>query len=434
MDETWQARLRRLGVQKGARHLKSPSPRPFSPPAQPDSPDDISFRPPTSDEADDPPRLTELLPGGQVVETAVGACFVVDRVYPLSYRHGSEQLGDLLGQLPATLAPFLRDERLRALRFEQCLFLDTETTGLAGAGVLAFMVGVAFFDAQSVVVRQFFLRDHGDEAAMLTLLDELLAARPALVTFNGRSFDLPLLDGRYLMNRMPGDLLERPHLDLLLPARRLWRLRLGSCALSSLEQTLLDVTRTHEDVPGWAIPGLYQAYLRSGDARELLRVFYHNQIDMLSMVTLATRMLRLLGQQEAEAHPVDLVSLGRWQSDLGMLAEAEQALRLAAAADLPLDVYRQALTWLGLLLKRQARRDEALPIWQQLAATSYDSIDAHVELAMHHEWQTQDLAAARRWTEAALTLVAGWPSAQAEAVRPALLHRLQRLQRKQAGA
>ena len=425
-----QAKLRRLGVVKGTRQLKPAPPvdpallRPFTPPTPKPEPHDDDIQP-----------LETLLPGGQLVATAEGDCFVLDNVYHLEYQHGTDRLADLLRFAPAAVVPFIKDARLLELSFRDFLFLDTETTGLAGAGTLAFMVGVGFFEPSSqgdrFVVRQFFLRDHGDEPALLLLLEELLAQKAGFVTFNGRTFDLPLLEGRYLMNRMTTDLRQRPHLDLLPPARRLWRNRLGSCALSALEGSLLGLRRSQDDVPGWLIPSLYNHYLRSGDARELVRVFYHNEIDMVSMVTLAARVTRLLSQPDPGDHPIDLYSLGKWQADLGLIAEAEENLRLAAQGDLPLDLYHQNLHRLGLLLKRNGRAAEALPIWQQIAATSLDDVTAHVELAKYFEWQTQEIAQAIQWTEQALQFVQSWGQrGQQHPVRAELEHRLARLQRK----
>ncbi len=433
MDDEIRSRLRRLGVVKGTRNLKSapkPVPRERKPAPPPKIEDEWS-----DPELDARQPLDSLLPGGYLEETAVGECFVLDQVYPLTYRHGPDRLQDLTRLNSDVAAVFCQDSRLRGLDFKEFVFLDTETTGLAGAGILAFMVGVAFFDQGSagdaLVVRQYFLRDHGDEPAMLQLLEELLAGKVGIITFNGRSFDLPLLDNRYLMNRMPGSLLEMPHIDLLPPSRRLWRHRLGSCALGALEQNLLGVRRTQEDVPGWLIPGLYHDYLRTGDAREIVRVFYHNEIDMLSMVTLANRILRLLEQAREDVHPIDLFSLAKWQADLGMTAESERSLRTAAAADLPLEFYHQALGRLGQLLKRDGRREEAVPVWQQIAATSFDDVAAHVELAMHYEWQKEEIDTAIQWTEQAIALVNSWNSpGRASLVRDDLLHRLSRLQRK----
>lgn len=427
MDQNLRDRLRRLGVVKGTRHLK-----PASPPAR-------ELRQVEGAGEDVPAKqsLEALLPGGRLQETAVGACFVFDKVYPISHRHGGDHLRDLLALSPAPELLFCQDQDSQALDFRDFLFIDTETTGLAGTGTMAFMVGAAFFEraAEALVVRQYFLRDHGDEPAMLLLLDELLAERAGVITFNGRSFDLPLLDRRYLLNRMAGNLLDMPHLDLLPPSRRLWRYRLGSCALSALEQNLLEFQRSGEDIPGWLIPSVYNHYLRTDDTGELLRVFYHNRVDMLSMVTLASRVVRQFTQPQAADHPIDLFSLGKWLADLGLVEEAEETLRMAAAAELPLDFYHQALHRLGLLLKRNGRREEAVEIWQQIAATSFDEVEAHVELAKHYEWQHNDYPAAIAWTRRALALVEKWgQSGRAALVRDELHHRLARLQRKESPA
>ena len=429
MDENWQAKLRRLGVVKGTRDLKP------VPPVDGDrSPviGDQSSADATHPSSLSPQSLEKLLPGIELVEAADCACYVLDKVYPLNYRHGQDRLADLLDWSVGETAVPLQDPRLTPLNFRDFVFLDTETTGLAGAGTLAFMVGVAFFDKEAFVTRQYFLRDHGDEPALLHLLDELLAEKAGLVTFNGRSFDLPLLDARYLMNRMYGRVLDLPHIDLLHPARRLWRARLGSCALGSLEQNLLGLQRTGEDVPGYLIPGLYHDYVRSGNGREMARVFYHNEIDLVSMVTLAARVVRQLAQPDSGDHPIDLYSLGKWQAALGLTEQSEQNLRLAAGGDLPLELYHKALYELGWLLKRDGRRPEAVPLWQQIAATTFDDVTAHIELAKFYEWHEPDLAQAIRWTEGALKLVKTGGDGHAELIRPELAHRLARLRRKQA--
>jgi uncharacterized protein YprB with RNaseH-like and TPR domain len=427
MDQDLQNRLRRLGVARGVRGLKNRR-----------RTQSQSYSRKQSDVIiEDEGRvisLEQLFPGGRHEQAADGACFIVDRVYPLTYQHGGHRLGSLLDHSPKDAALFCKDERLAHLAFRDFLFLDTETTGLAGAGTLAFMVGVAFIECGSatdvLIVRQYFLRDHADETAMLLLLSELLEQKAGLITFNGRTFDLPLLGNRYLMNRMSSRLIEVPHLDLLPPARRLWRNRFGSVALGNLEKELLKVHRTEDDVPGWLIPGLYNDYLRSGDASEMYRVFYHNQLDMLSMVTLTSETIRQFSSANSDDHPIDLFSLGKWQADLGFVSAAEMNLRLAAAGDLPLELYQKALKHLGALLKRANRRDEAVPVWQQWAATSLDDVEAHVELAKHFEWQERDLGKAKMWTARALALASRWTPRRAALVRPSLEHRMARLQRK----
>jgi tetratricopeptide (TPR) repeat protein len=209
----------------------------------------------------------------------------------------------------------------------------------------------------------------------------------------------------------------------------LWRSRFGSCALGSLEQTLLGVRRTHEDVPGWLIPGLYHEYVRTGDARQMMRVFYHNQLDMVSMVTLASRVIRQFSQADVGDHPIDLLSLGRWQVQLGLHNEAEQNLQQAIGGDLSLELYHMALHELAGLWKRNGRRAEAVLLWQQIASTSFDDVTAHVELAMHYEWQEKDVATAVHWTQQALTLAASM-GGNGRVLRAELEHRLNRLQGK----
>ncbi len=426
MDKDLRNRLRRLGVSRGARDLKKNN--------RPTAQSPASRRTEQFGEIQDGSSLAGLFPGGRLQETSVGACFIVDRVYSLAHQHGLLPLHSLLEYPTAPAALISKDDRLSLLSFRDFLFIDTETTGFGGAGTIAFMVGVAFIEqgptADALVVRQYFLRDHADETAMLLLLDDLLDQKAGIISFNGRTFDVPLLNTRYLMNRLPSRLQEMPHVDLLPPSRRLWRSRFGSVALGNLEKELLGVRRTEEDIPGWLIPTVYNDYLRSGNAREIGRVFYHNQLDMLSMVTLTAEIMRQFAHATAQDHPLDLFSLGRWQAALGMADTAENSFRLAAAGDLPLEQYHQALKQLGLLLKRSDRSDEAVPVWQQWAATSLDEIEAHIELAMYYEWQERDLSQAKMWTEKALTLVRSWSPTRAALDRPHLEHRLARIQRK----
>jgi tetratricopeptide (TPR) repeat protein len=182
-------------------------------------------------------------------------------------------------------------------------------------------------------------------------------------------------------------------------------------------------------VPGYAIPGLYHEYVRTGDARQMARVFYHNEIDMLSMVTLLPRVIRQFAHADDGDHALDLFSLGRWQGKMGLLAEAEQNLRRALAGDLSLALYHQTLYELAGLLKRNGRRPEALPLWQQIAATTFDDVTAHVELAMHYEWQDQDITTAMHWVEQALLLLNSVEE-NGRLLRPELEHRLARLRGK----
>lgn len=409
----WQERLRRLGVVKGARALQPPpSVAPSAEPLRETSAERTS--------------LERLLPGSRVVENNLGGYLLVETVWPAAQPHGRARPSDLLAHSPAALAG--HTACALPASFEDVLFLDTETTGLAGANTVAFMVGTGNLEGNAFVVRQFFLRSFEDEPAMLHDLGQLLARSGALATFNGRAFDAPLLLARYALNRQTSDLARLPHLDLLWPARRLWRRRLGSVALGALEAGLLAIGRGQHDVPGYLIPTLYHDYLRSGDPRPLLGVFYHNRIDVLSMLSLLTHLVQLLERADVQeqAPAADLLSLGLWQMELE-LPTAEATLRRATdrAGD-DLGVWQAGLLALAQWLKRSGRRAEALPLWLQVAHTTAEDVSAHIELAKQSEWRDADLPTALLWTRRALALT----PPHAVLLRRELQHRCDRLQRK----
>ena len=394
------------------------------------------------------------LPGGEVV-TPLGAYQLIENRYPLDFVHGPLPLAALLARDPATAARLARNDALAGAGLRSLAFLDTETTGLAGgAGTLVFLVGVGAVEEDEFILRQYFLRDPGEEEAMLTALVQDLAPRTGWVTFNGRAFDLPLLETRLTLNRQRGALGQRPHLDLLMPARKLYQGRLASCSLGHIEQHVLSILRDQEDVPGALIPQMYQDYLRTRDASEMHRVIYHNAIDILSMVTLAAHLLEVFATKvetpdskfqtpnsKAEAAHLksaiknlkseDLLRLARWHDQEGRFAEAESAYRLALKDKLDLDARRESLMRFAGLLKRQERRAEAVPLWEQWASFSLDDPQPSVELAKYYEWHAVDLPKAIEWTEHALKLVSGWPKGwQRDEALSAIRHRLERLKGK----
>jgi hypothetical protein len=236
------------------------------------------------------------------------------------------------------------------------------------------------------------------------------------------------------MSRQLPRLADIPHLDLLPVARRFWKYRLDSCSLSSLESEVLGVRRTQDDVPGWLIPDLYIDYARSGDAREIMRVFYHNAQDILSLVTLIARQCDLLTMPlpgGGEVAGEDLYGLGRVFHDLGQLHRAEAAYVQAAHTSRSSPVREMAMRDLAYLLKRQERREEALPWWQQLVESSA-AVYACEELAKHCEWHAEDLPLAITWTQRGLSLARAWPSGpKRHNTLSDLDHRLERLRRKQ---
>ncbi len=400
-------RLRRLGVSKG----KLPKP------------------------AKEKDSALAGLPPGHLIETPLGRAFYLEERFPLDHVHGRRPLGAWLAQAPAVAARMLPEPAPSDLDLRRFLFIDTETTGLgSAAGVLPFLTGWGYFTDDAFVVRQHFLRDPGDEAATLHHLARWTQDFEGLVSFNGRGFDLPLLENRFILARLRPPVLGLPHLDLLPPARRVWRGRLDSCALSSLERHVLGVVREGTDVPGWLIPDLYRDYVRSGDASQMGRVFYHNLVDILSLVSLADQLCGLLADPLAPGVESGArVALARWHEAMDLAQEAEAIYRAALEDEglLPLDLQHAALSRLGALLKRQDRRDEAVPLWVQLALQDESAVEAHVELAMFYEWHQVDLVKARAWTDQAFKLVAAWPAdLRREQAEEELRHRLARLDRK----
>lgn len=367
-----------------------------------------------------------------------GAYQLIEERHPLEHAHGSLTFGDLLRRSPDIAARLARQPALAQASLRDLAFIDTETTGLAGgAGTLAFLIGVGVFEDDTFVVRQYFLRDPSEELAALMAIDKLLARRAGWVTFNGRAFDVPLLETRYTLNRRRAPFASRPHFDLLNPARWLYRGRLASCALSSLEANVLGVPRTADDVPGALIPWMYVQFLRSGDATEMRRVIYHNAMDILSMVTLAAHLLDVFDHERVEDEavdersPEDWLRLAHWHEADQRLDKAEAAYRKALEGRLSLEDRAAALEKLGFLLKRTGRRAEAVPLWEQWASFTVDEALPCVELSKYYEWKAQDLNQALRWAERAQAIILSQPPTwQRAEVVDAVTRRLSRLQEK----
>lgn len=407
-------RLRQLGVNKGIGELASP--RQAARAAE---------------------RVDKALPPGQQIETPFGVCFFIEERYPLQYIHGRAPLSGLLTHdrsAAAQMATFAEEPdgaESPSFDLSQALFIDTETTGLGqGAGVLAFLIGVGYFEEDAFVLRQYFLRDPAEETAALNHLADWSDAYAGLVSFNGRGFDVPLLHSRCVLSRLRPSILNKPHLDLLPPSRRVWRGRFESCALGSLERHVLGVQRSQDDIMSWLIPDLYRQYLRGGDNGEMRQVLYHNAVDILSLVTLAEQLCRLFAHPLAEdVDPRERVALARWFEALDLPEQAETTYRVALEGWLPIQAQHLALQRLAALLKKQERRPEAVPLWVQWAMEDEDRVEAHVELAKYYEWHTQELDKALAWTQQALTVVAKWPSGpRRDDARSELDHRRARLE------
>ncbi|MGH9743908.1 MAG: ribonuclease H-like domain-containing protein [Candidatus Acidiferrum sp.] len=290
------------------------------------------------------------------------------------------------------------------------LFLDTETTGLAGGtGTYPFLVGIARWDAGGLQVEQFFMRDFSEEHSLLHELAARLAERPVLVTFNGKSFDWPLLESRFTMTRSIPTPSLSAHLDLLHPARALWKLRLGSVRLVELERRVLDAPHLgwhrEEDIASALIPQYYFDYLRGGSSEPLLGVVRHNQMDLRGLAALFGKINSLLASPDKDREEIDsldLFGLSRFLERRGDSDRAQAACSQALDLGLPAEFRPRARRELALLVKRRGDHAAAAALWLELAADPQDGVLACEQLAIHYERRAKDPARAAEFARLGL--------------------------------
>ena len=375
-------------------------------------------------------KIEDLL-SGKFRQTRYGESFVYEQRFPLSALHGRISL--LPAALPDILGVWGKDARITELPAEKFVFFDTETSGLSGGtGTYAFMVGAGRFEGDEFVLAQFFLRDPSEEPAMLEAMAEFFAPADALVSYNGKSFDAPLLTTRYKLHGIPVPFEDYAHLDLLHLARRLWRDRLASRTLQSIEAHILGVERTSEEVPGYEIPYLYFDYLRDRDATPLKGVFYHNEVDILSLAALLNHAAAMLTDPFGEAvqHGLDVIAIAKLFEDLKEWDEAARLYEHGLQDSLPEEDFAKAVKRLAVLQRRRGDVEEALKWWQQAAKDGH--IYAYVELAKYYEHKAKDHALAENLTLQAFALVNGSKLQAYERDHwiEELSHRLERIQRK----
>jgi uncharacterized protein len=283
------------------------------------------------------------------------------------------------------------------------LFLDTETTGLAGGtGTYPFLVGVAWWGGAGIEVEQFFMRDHSEEHSVLLALAERMAERRVLVTFNGKSFDWPLLETRFRMTRSIKPKLPIAHIDLLHPARHLWRPRLGSVRLCELERQVLGFERGF-DVASDLIPQAYFDFLRGESPELLAHVFRHNQMDLCGLAALACRMFTLLAEPEtSRIDSLELFGVSRLFDRRGQAARARTLYSAALEGGLPRVLDRSARQRLAGLAKRDRDYTLAQTLWHELRGPSPEGLCAYEELAMYFEHKAREPERAAAVAEEAL--------------------------------
>lgn len=344
---------------------------------------------------------------GRVERCACGEFFLAEQELPFGRPYGRLRIGDVSA---AVLRPLdLLLEGMRLPDSSRLVYLDTETTGLVGGtGTCAFLIGLGMVEGTGFTVRQFFLRDYDEEKAALMALSEALGRHDGLVTYNGRAFDVPLLETRYTLARLRSPFSRLVHLDLLHPARRLWKLRLESCQLTHLEKEILGIAR-EGDVPGSEIPGIYFDYLRTGNPRGLQPVFFHNALDIITLAALAVEMAGLLrdatcdGPSLGSCASLDLFGLSRIFARAGDSELSIAMGRRAVAAGLPEPVAPRALWHLASQHKMRSEFGAATELWDALTrCEARYALAAYRELAIHYERRLGNIETALQYTHSAL--------------------------------
>lgn len=372
--------------------------------------------------------LAEIL-SGEEVENEHGRFFLVSQVLNGSSRHGHRNIRETFDFSTEVAAILAKNPGIGDCVPSDALFLDTETTGLAGGtGTMAFLIGLGWFEEGHFHVRQILARDFGEEKAALAYLKEIAGKKKFLVTFNGKAFDINLLSTRFIMNRMQADLAALPHLDLLYPSRRILGHRLENCRLATLEADILGVTR-EGDIPGWEIPQRYFDWLRKRDPLLLADIFEHNRLDVISMATLTAHLVEVL----------DASAMAQYVETDDYLAAAGLLLKLSHidGVEKILDIFRenscvgfsmQSKKKLAQLYKRTGKINEAAKIWQDMVECNHIDFYVISELAKWLEHRVRDYFAAATLIEQALAL----DNVFSEDEKESLQHRLNRLNAKLA--
>ncbi len=356
--------------------------------------------------------VEEFLPGDEI-ETAFGRHFETEKLWEHHRHHGSADIG-ALATLPSDLLQTVGE--MPSATPANWAFLDTETTGLSGGiGTCAFLVGVGRITNEGFRVRQFFMRSYAEEASLLDALSRHLKNFEVLITYNGATFDQPLLESRYRLNRAASPFARLPHLDLLHSARRLWKLRFDSCRLVDLENQILGVERLG-DIPGAMIPYVYFEYLRTKWIERLVPVFHHNALDILTLACLTGIVPHAFKDESSRSNGAELTGIARWLMEAGEVDRALPLLRRAVEAGLRDDLLFRTL-WDIAKLDQAAAKE----IWTELAASRNPyRVKALTALAKRAEHAEKDYVRALEFTRTALSFESS----------PELEKREERLQKK----
>ncbi|MGV8056912.1 MAG: ribonuclease H-like domain-containing protein [Smithellaceae bacterium] len=370
--------------------------------------------------------LAEII-SGEEIENDYGKFFLISEIVRGSCRHGHRNISEASGFDMTAAAMLANNPAISEFSCSDALFLDTETTGLTGGtGTMAFLIGLGWFEEGHFHFRQILARDFSEEKAALLHLAAIAGKKKFLVTFNGKAFDINLLTTRFIMNRLEGGLSLLPHLDLLHPSRRILGHRLENSRLVTLESEVLGVQR-EGDIPGWEIPQRYFDWLKRRDPRLLAGIFEHNRLDVISMASLTAHLIDIMTAQAIAqyAHTDDYLAAARLLLNRRNPEGTGKILNMLQVQSCQYFSARSKKK-LAQLYKRTGRLNEAVQIWQEMAACEPPGFYAVSELAKWLEHRAFDSNQAKMLVEKALHQ----DNLFSEEEKESLLHRLKRLNAK----
>jgi hypothetical protein len=357
----------------------------------------------------------------------------IENPYPLDSRYGKITLSSGLDINGDILSLLSKDSAFKTLDLSSALFLDLETTGLSGGtGVVPFLVGMGYYRDDKFYVSQYFLGELAEEERMIQELDKFFTEMnfQSIVTYNGKCFDMPLLETRFILQKQPFLLNELPHLDFLFPARSLWKHRHESCRLSHLAHEVVQTGRT-EDIPSAEIPGRYFQYLHTGNYDLIEPIIYHNQEDILSLLGVVVVGAHIFseGKEEKLTDAMDLYGAGKVMENVGEIEKSVYYFERALCGNLSDEISLLARKKLSYYFKRNKEWDRAISIWKEISDLNKISINelfSFRELAMYYEHRKKEYEEARKIAEEGLVLSMGISSSFEGDFR----HRLDRLKHK----
>ena len=338
--------------------------------------------------------------------TPYGNCFVASKFYPSNFKFGSIDISQANTINHETISTIGKDERLKALDLKKTLFFDTETTGLSsGTGTHIFLAGFGYYTENGYVIKQYFLRDFDEEKAFIFAINQLFEKFTGLISYNGKSFDWPQLQTRFIYHRQKNVLQNPLHLDLLHTARRIWKRRLTDCSLQNIERQILNFHRK-DDIPGAFIPNIYFQYLQDKNPVPLVKIFQHNILDILALAALFNQVIKIYEAPFINLTDVsDLISLANSFKNLKKWDHAINIYEKLLEKDHNSKIKNEIAYQLSFNYKRLGKRELAAKSWNFVIANGFNKIEPFIELAKYYEHYNRDYKKAENIINQAFKLI-----------------------------